>query len=55
MPVVMSPNPRRIRVFIDKYGNKKEGGIDENMGGYDMGGATSSNRIPGVENKEKAN
>jgi len=47
--VEMSPNPKRIRVFMGGDGKIYEGGPEENLGGKIgnvVGGPTKTNRVP---------
>ena len=51
--IVMSPNPKKKRIFIKPNGEKIEGGIEEALGGKmgdDMGGA---GRTEGVSKQPK--
>lgn len=36
---------KKVKVFINKYGQVQEGSIYENMGGNVMGGTPVSNRV----------
>ena len=48
MPAILSPNPKKVSIFIDKYGNKHEGSYFQNaekFRGNDLGGTTNTNRV----------
>jgi len=46
MPAVLSPNPKKQSVFIDKYGNIKEGSFFEqsNNFGHNLGTVAKTDR-----------
>lgn len=45
MPIQMGTNLKRVKVFIDKYGQVQKGSIYENLGGNALGGITPTNRV----------
>jgi len=54
MSVVMSPNPKRIKVFLNGNGTVTPGGVEENLGrGFSFGGNPPANRDDGSP-EEKA-
>lgn len=57
MPAIISPNPKRVRVFIKPNGQVIEGGIEEAYGmGPNMVRTGGSNQLPGkTEETETGN
>lgn len=45
MPAILSPNPKKISIYIDKYGNKYEGNYFQNAE-KTFGGNLGGNRTP---------
>lgn len=45
MPAIMGTKLKKVRVFIDKYGQTHEGTIEQNLGRPNLGGITEANRV----------
>lgn len=49
MPIEISPNPKRVRVFITKDGQVLPGGAETHLGGepgFNLGGAGQAGGLP---------
>ena len=56
--VTMSPNPKRIRVFMGGDGKIYEGGIEQNLGNKtnaNLGATGGTNKIQEGDGEEKTN
>lgn len=44
-PAIMGTKLKKVRVFIDKYGQTHEGTIEQNLGQPNLGRTTEANRL----------